>query len=141
MLGLGKTFTFAAFFGGLTNAISVTSQQYWNITTDVEGSVRLNGLAFQQQPLTTFGDYQYVAFYSTAKGYGSHYVHLGRRRINPSVTAWEDFAFTDYEQKTLDEHNTISMGISGDGKIHLSFDHHVSLFVKCSNRNGRVDTA
>jgi hypothetical protein len=112
----------------LSSAISVTSTKYWNITNDPQGSVRLNGLAFQQHALSTYGDYQYVAFYSTSpKGYGSHYVNLGRRQIAPSVGEWQYFAFTDYEQKTLDEHNTISMGISGDGKIHLSFDHHVSL--------------
>ncbi|KAF2024214.1 hypothetical protein EK21DRAFT_104822 [Setomelanomma holmii] len=94
-------------------AMSITSTNYWNITNDVEGSVRLNGLAFQQNTLTTFGDYQYVAFYQTATGYGKHYVNLGRRRISPSIGAWQYFAFTDY-----------FMGISGDGKIHLSFDHH-----------------
>ncbi|KAF2871248.1 hypothetical protein BDV95DRAFT_57963 [Massariosphaeria phaeospora] len=105
-------------------AISVTSTNHWNITNDVEGSVRLNSLAFQQHALHTFGDYQYVAFYKTASGYGKHYVNLGRRRIAPSVGEWQYFAFTDYEQKTLDEHNTISLGISADGKIHLSFDHH-----------------
>jgi hypothetical protein len=109
------------------SSISVTSTTYWNITNDPEGSVRLNGLAFQQNALMTFGDYQYVAFYSTSpKGYGNHYVNLGRRRVSPSVEEWQYFAFTDYTQKTLDEHNTISMGISGDGKIHLSFDHHVN---------------
>ncbi|KAF2245927.1 hypothetical protein BU26DRAFT_432130 [Trematosphaeria pertusa] len=106
------------------NAISITSTKYYNISNDVEGSVHLNGLAFQQSALTTFGDYQYVTFYKTASGYGKHYVNLGRRRIAPSVGDWQYFAFTDYEQHTLDEHNTISMGISGDGKIHLSFDHH-----------------
>ena len=43
-------------------------------------------------------------------------------------------ALTDYVQQTLDEHNTISMGISGDGKIHLSFDHHdVPLNYRVSN--------
>jgi hypothetical protein len=108
----------------LVSALSVSSTNYWNITNDVEGSVRLNGLAFQQHALTTFGDYQYVAFYQTASGYGKHYVNLGRRRITPSTGEWQYFAFTDYVQQTLDEHNTISMGISGDGKIHLSFDHH-----------------
>lgn len=112
----------------LTLSISVTSTKYWNITNDPQGSVRLNGLAFQQHALTTFNDHQYVAFYSTSpKGYGNHYVNLGRRRVAPQVGEWQYFAFTDYEQKTLDEHNTISMGISGDGKIHLSFDHHVRM--------------
>jgi hypothetical protein len=113
-----------ALVSSLASALSITSTSYWNITNDVEGSVRLNGLSFQQNALTTFGDYQYVAFYKTASGYGKHYVNLGRRRISPSLGDWQYFAFTDYVQQTLDEHNTISMGISGDGKIHLSFDHH-----------------
>ncbi|CAO2647152.1 Nn.00g080740.m01.CDS01 [Neocucurbitaria sp. VM-36] len=117
-----------------TAALSITSTNSWDIANDVEGSVRLNGLAFQQHALTTFGDYQYVAFYKTASGYGKHYVNLGRRRIAPSLGEWQYFAFTDYLQTTLDEHNTISMGISGDGKIHLSFDHHdVPLNYRVSN--------
>ncbi|KAH5582603.1 hypothetical protein HBI24_117340 [Parastagonospora nodorum] len=116
--------TGGALLSSLVSALSVTSTNSWNITNDVEGSVRLNGLAFQQTGLTTFGDYQYVAFYKTASGYGKHHVNLGRRRISPSIGEWQYFAFTDYVQQTLDEHNTISMGISGDGKIHLSFDHH-----------------
>jgi hypothetical protein len=111
-------------FSSVTAALSVTSTKAWNITNDVEGSVRLNGLSFQQNALTTFGDYQYVAFYKTATGYGKHYVNLGRRRISPSPGEWQYLTLTDYVQQTLDEHNTISMGISGDGKIHLSFDHH-----------------
>ncbi|KAI4623051.1 uncharacterized protein J4E87_006144 [Alternaria ethzedia] len=118
----------------LSSAISIISTKNWNVTNDVEGSVRLNGLAFQQHALTTFGDYQYVAFYKTASGYGKHHVNLGRRKINPSLGDWQYFAFTDYVQTTLDEHNTISMGISGDGKIHLSFDHHdVPLNYRASN--------
>jgi hypothetical protein len=124
----------AALLSPLASAISITSTNYWNITNDVEGSVRLNGLSFQQHALTTFGDHQYVAFYQTATGYGKHYVNLGRRRIAPSIGTWQYFAFTDYVQQTLDEHNTISMGISGDGKIHLSFDHHdVPLNYRVSN--------
>jgi hypothetical protein len=118
----------------LISALSVTSVKNWNITDDVQGSVRLNGLSFQQHALTTFGDYQYVAFYKTASGYGKHYVNLGRRKISPSLGDWQYLAFNDYEQTTLDEHNTISVGISGDGRIHLSFDHHdVPLNYRVSN--------
>lgn len=114
-------------FASLSSALSITATSYTNITNDPQGSVRLNGLSFQQNPLVTFGDYQYVAFYATAgsdSNYGKHYVNLGRRRINPSVGSWQYLAFTDYTQTTLDEHNTISLGISGDGFIHLSYDHH-----------------
>lgn len=84
-------------------ALSIVSTSYTNISNDPEGSVHLNGLSFQQSPLRTFGSYQYVAYYATAPaGYGHHYVNLGRRKISPTPGAWESFAFTDYEQKTLD---------------------------------------
>ncbi|CBY00221.1 hypothetical protein IAQ61_011152 [Plenodomus lingam] len=131
---------FARFFAGWTllsssvAALSVKSVNTYNITNDVEGSVRLNGLSFQQHALTTFGNHQYVAFYKTVTGYGKHHVNLGRRQISPTFGEWQSFAFTDYVQQTLDEHNTISMGISGDGRIHLSFDHHdVALNYRVSN--------
>lgn len=118
----------AAASSPLATAVEVVREQAWNITTDPQGSVRLNGLAFQQNALTTFKHHQYVAFYTTAnETYGEHYVGLGRRRVWPCEEEWEYLTLTDYLQTTLDEHNTISLGISGDGKIHLSFDHHVSL--------------
>jgi hypothetical protein len=109
-------------------AVSVISTQHWDIGTDIQGSERLNGVSYQEDVLISFGDYQYVTFYSTAPaGYGNHYVNVGRRRIAPSVGGWEFLTLTDYVQKTMDGHNMISMGISGDGRIHLSFDHHVSI--------------
>ncbi|PSN74343.1 hypothetical protein BS50DRAFT_13872 [Corynespora cassiicola Philippines] len=134
MAGLSRLLSFLALFLTFASAVTVKSTKYWNITNDVEGSVRLNGLAFQQNALASFGDYQYVAFYKTASGYGKHYVNLGRRRVAPTLGDWQYITFSDYEQTTLDEHNTISLGISGDGKIHLSFDHHdVPLNYRVSN--------
>lgn len=110
------------------SAVEVISTEHWDIGTDVQGSQRLNGVSFQEDVLVTFGDYQYVTFYSTTPaGYGNHYVNVGRRAVAPEVGEWEFLSLTDYLQTTLDGHNTISMGISGDGKIHLSFDHHVNV--------------
>ncbi|EEY24110.1 neuraminidase [Verticillium alfalfae VaMs.102] len=109
----------------LTLAISIRSTDVWDIATDIQGPERLNGVSYQEDVLVTFGDYQYVTFYSTTPaGYNNHHVNLGRRRIEPSVEPWEYLAFTDYVQRTMDGHNMISMGISGDGHVHLSFDHH-----------------
>lgn len=107
-------------------AVKIISTDHWDIGTDIEGSERLNGVSFQEDVLITFGNHQYVTFYSTTPaGYGNHYVNVGRRQVKPEVRAWEYLTLTDYVQKKLDGHNIISMGISGDGKIHLSFDHHV----------------
>ncbi|KAF4964399.1 hypothetical protein FSARC_7664 [Fusarium sarcochroum] len=106
-------------------ALKVKSTNHWTVGTDIQGSERLNGVSYQEDVLITHGDYQYVTFYETAPaGYLNHFVRLGRRKVSPSVEDWEYLTLDDYTQKTMDGHNMISMGISGDGKIHLSFDHH-----------------
>ncbi|KAG9501822.1 hypothetical protein J7337_007515 [Fusarium musae] len=118
----------AVAFTGLMSAVSaitVKSTKQWTVGTDVQGSERLNGVSYQEDALITYGDYQYITFYETAPaGYLHHFVKVGRRKVSPSVGDWEFLTLDDYTQKTMDGHNMISMGISGDGKIHLSFDHH-----------------
>ncbi|CAJ0547036.1 Ff.00g016630.m01.CDS01 [Fusarium sp. VM40] len=107
------------------SALTIKSTKQWTIGTDIQGSERLNGVSYQEDALITYGEHQYVTFYETAPaGYLNHFVRLGRRRVSPNVQDWEYLTFDDYTQKTMDGHNMISMGISGDGKIHLSFDHH-----------------
>ncbi|SPN96630.1 uncharacterized protein DNG_00151 [Cephalotrichum gorgonifer] len=106
--------------------VRVSHLRTTTLGTDPEGSARLNGMSFQQDALTTFNGWQYVAYYESTGTYNSQNVALGRRNLNGGQTpsAWEIFRFTDYVQKTQDSHNTISLGISGDGNIHLSYDHH-----------------
>jgi hypothetical protein len=136
MVQFGIVTSFLALVVTLASAVKVVSTDHWEIGTDIEGSERLNGVSYQEDVLITFGDYQYVTFYSTAPaGYGNHHVNVGRRQVTPSVGEWEYLTLTDYVQTTMDGHNMISMGISGDGRIHLSFDHHVSLLL---SRNGSL---
>jgi hypothetical protein len=111
---------------GSVQAVELISTEHWDIGTDIEGPQRLNGVSYQEDVLITYGNHQYVTFYETAPaGYLNHYVNVGRRQVSPSVGEWEFLTLEDYVQKTMDGHNMISMGISGDGRIHLSFDHHV----------------
>ncbi|KAH8194153.1 hypothetical protein TruAng_011676 [Truncatella angustata] len=70
----------------------------------------LNGTAFQQDAITTFGGWQYACYYAS----------LSHVSADP----------LDYEQIVDDGHNTVQvrnlmLGICpGDGTIHLSYDHH-----------------
>lgn len=78
----------------------------------------LNGEAFQQDGILTYNNYQYTAFWNTAR-----HVVLARRSL-PNGT-WATRELTDYTNTTADDHNTISLGVSpADGTLHLSFDHH-----------------
>jgi hypothetical protein len=113
-------------FTALISALSVISNQTTILGIDPQGSARLNGESFQQSPLTTFANYQYAAFYISTGIYAVNHISLARRQLNGvSASNWDIITFTDYNQTTLDEHNTISLGISpGDASIHISFDHH-----------------
>lgn len=115
----------------LTNVLSqsprLQQQSTTTLGTDPEGSARLNGMSFQQDALTTFNGWQYIAYYEATSTYNAQQIVLGRRNLNGgngSPSQWQTFKFTDYTQRTQDSHNTISLGISPDGRIHLSYDHH-----------------
>ncbi|MEI9949891.1 MAG: BNR repeat-containing protein [Pseudomonadota bacterium] len=80
----------------------------------------LNGESFQQDGIVSYGNYQYAAFWNSAR-----HVVLARREW-PSG-AWSALEFSDYTNTEGDAHNTISIGICpGDGTLHLAFDHHGS---------------
>lgn len=74
--------------------------------------------------------YQYVVFYSgrdreATKAEAASYVVIARRKL-PGF-AWEFSVLEGYEVRSDDAHNRQTIGISeGDGKIHISFDHHNS---------------
>ncbi|MHC4401690.1 MAG: BNR repeat-containing protein [Planctomycetota bacterium] len=83
----------------------------------------INGQAFQQNALMSFGGHQYICWYNAKRR-----VCLGRRKLPKGD--WEIITFTDYyfegRGNPNDTHNTISIGICPvDGTIHLSFDHHM----------------
>ena len=86
----------------------------------IEGRFRncINGLSFQQSALLSHRGHQYVAYYDADR-----YVCVARRALPEGD--WEKVRFTDYDFKSNDAHNVISMGICPkDGTIHLAFDHH-----------------
>lgn len=88
---------------------------------------RLNANAFQQDAVTTFNNFQYVAYYTAASTSPDsvRHVTLARRNLIETDQDWEKLVLKDYNQTTDDGHNTISIGIcTGDGTIHVSFDHH-----------------
>mgnify|MGYP006280130085 CR=1 FL=1 len=79
----------------------------------------INGQAFQQSAVLTHGNYQYIGFYD-----GNRRVCIGRRKL--PLGECEIARFTDYDFKSNDSHNTISIGICPqDGTVHIAFDHHV----------------
>lgn len=75
-----------------------------------------NTTVFRNNSLVTQGNEQYICYYD-ADGY----VVLGKRKIG--TDQWT-LHRTQYKGNVQDAHNVISMGIDGEGYLHLSFDHH-----------------
>lgn len=94
-------------------------------------STTINGSPFQQEALLTHKGYQYTTWYNN--GSDNQNIFVGRRRLGAS--SWESIdtghnlengdASASSAGRRWDSHNVISLGISGDGKIHLAYDHHV----------------
>ena len=95
----------------------------------------MNGVGHQSTPLLTHGDFQYSAWYRNTGS--EECIVLGRRDLNDLTSGWSSFNTrlelvhgdaSDPENgsqtQPWDNHNAINMGISGDGRLHLSFDHH-----------------
>ena len=76
----------------------------------------VNTAVFRTNSLVTDGDTQYISYYDP-----DGYMTLGKRKHGSDK--WEIHR-TQYKGNVKDGHNIISMGVDGDGFIHVSFDHH-----------------
>lgn len=86
----------------------------------------INGGPHQAEPLITHDGYQFATWYRNGAN-GNQHVILARRDLSGST--WESFDtgrdMQNGDEGNWDSHNVINMGISGDGRIHLAYDHHV----------------
>ncbi len=99
------------------------------------GNRSINGNAHQSEPLISFGGYQFATWYHNGAN-NEQDIYLARRDLTDPTNTWQSFD-TGYNMVNGDEdgdgtgrmswdsHNVIGMGISGDGRIHLAYDHHV----------------
>ncbi|CAN6598826.1 hypothetical protein TRVA0_001S06370 [Trichomonascus vanleenenianus] len=78
---------------------------------------RININSFQQDAIVTYKRYQYAAGYNAQRR-----LVMGRRLLESHE--WDLFEFDDYLQTRNDGHNIVSIGVSGDGVLHMSWDLH-----------------
>jgi len=83
---------------------------------DAWSSNSINAVKFRKNAVTTFKDYQFVAYYNQ-----EGYLVLAKRHINNST--WKVYT-TSFKGNIKDAHNSISIAIDGDGYLHVSWDHH-----------------
>ncbi|TWT36482.1 hypothetical protein KOR34_13880 [Posidoniimonas corsicana] len=83
----------------------------------------INGSAHQNEALLTYGGYQYAVWYHRGR---NEDLLLGRRSLTGAT--WEvmdtGVNLDNGDSPSWDAHNVISLGIAGDGSLHLAYDHH-----------------
>lgn len=83
----------------------------------------VNTAVFRGSSLVSNHDEQFIAYYDK-----EGYVTVGKRKIGSSV--WNIKKLT-YKGNIEDAHNIISIGIDGEGFLHLAFDHHGNALKYC----------
>ncbi len=76
----------------------------------------VNTAVFRGSSIVTHGNNQFISFYDQEGN-----VVLGKRRLGSEE--WT-ISKTGYKGNIADAHNVISIGVDGDGVLHVSFDHH-----------------
>jgi hypothetical protein len=76
----------------------------------------INTVIFRHSPLVTFQDTQYAAYYD-----GDSHVVLAKRKVGSDQWETRTTALTG---NAKDAHNTIALGIDGNGIVHMAWDHH-----------------
>lgn len=86
------------------------------IADDAFAGSSVNMLANSQHTLITHGNTQFAAFYAADAT-----VVLAKRAVGSE--AWTTVR-TALKGRTADAHNTIALGVDGDGILHIAWDHH-----------------
>lgn len=76
----------------------------------------VNTAVFRTNSVVTKGETQFVAYYD-----GDGYLTIGKRQL--CSDKWTTLRSL-YKGDCRDAHNIISMGIDGDGFLHVAFNHH-----------------
>ena len=79
-------------------------------------SSSVNTAVFRASSVVSHGDVQFVSFYDP-----EGYVTLAKHRHGSKD--WQ-VHHTQYKGNVADGHNVISMGVDGEGFLHVAFDHH-----------------
>ncbi len=76
----------------------------------------VNGTIFRKNSVTSFNGNQFVSYYDS-----SGYVVLAKRSLDSNK--WK-INTTQHSGDIEDAHNVISIGVDGNGYVHMAWDHH-----------------
>ena len=83
---------------------------------DGYSATSVNTAVFRGSSVATHGNFQYISYYDADGN-----VVVGKRRLGSDK--WT-LSTSQYKGNVKDAHNVISIGVDGDGYLHVAFDHH-----------------
>lgn len=96
-----------------------------NAATDDRGFDHyINSTSFKIQSLVTVDNFQFIAYYDQGTSNANRNVTIARRDITSPSNLWS-IAHTSFTSFNSDDaHNVISIGLDGDGFLHMSWGMH-----------------
>jgi len=88
------------------------------VTNGLSGTLNLEMNSATCSALVTYSNTQYIAFYKDT----AVHLMLGKRTLGTTNWTFNDTGFTPYNN--TDGHNTFSLGVDGDGVVHMSWGMH-----------------
>lgn len=88
----------------------------------------VNTTIFRGSSIVSQGEWQYTAYYN-ADGY----LTMAKRKISGEKPGDWEAKVSAYRGHVEDAHNVISIGIDGEGVLHVSFDHHGNKLRYCKS--------
>lgn len=117
---------------GIAASCGLASAQTAKLPVPGYASTTVNTVVFRGNSVASLGQTQYVAYYE-----GAGKVVLAKRILGS--TAWESRT-TSLTGGVTDAHNSISLGVDGDGFLHMAWSMHSSKMRYCrSTSAGSLD--
>jgi hypothetical protein len=93
-------------------------------TDDLGFDHYINSTSFKIQSLVTVDKFQFIAYYDQGTSNANRNVTIARRDITNPNNLWSitHTNFTSFN--STDAHNVISIGVDGDGYLHMSWGMH-----------------
>ena len=96
-----------------------------NAATDDRGFDHyINSTSFKIQSLVTVNNYQFIAYYDQGTSNTNRNVTIARRDITNPSNLWSITHTSFTSNDSTDAHDVISIGLDGDGFLHMSWGMH-----------------
>ena len=109
--------------GAGTRAWGANNVSFTSVATNAYFSADTNSCAIDVNNITTYGGYQFLAYYKTTQG-GTNHIIIARRPTGGTTWQTFDSGISISSSLITDDHNVIAIGVDSTGTMHMSWNMH-----------------